>query len=195
MAGVYEVTIEGLIYQQVFNIRRFYYYGGGDPPSYGAFANAFGNGLRTVIEDLVHDNTSFNSIHIRSVAVGQVGADYIPSNWPFNGTVDAAEGLPPFCALSIRYGGALQQYPVRGFSRFPGQVEADQNAGVWTNATFTAWGAVANHMKTSFTLGSGGNSWSPVLYNPNYLPQNAIGSAVVQGYVTTQNSRKVGRGA
>lgn len=109
------------------------------------------------------------------------------------------QGLPPFCCVGVRLNvGTRVTRP--GQKRFPGLLEIDQDNGLLASGVVSAALDTANYMIQTLTLGAPALAMtlSPIIVRKDaqgtvtaYQP---IRSASVGLYVTTQNSRKFGRG-
>ena len=112
---------------------------------------------------------------------------------------------PPFVTLSIRLSRSTK-VTRNGYKRYAGLDEAQYTDGIFQAGTITNWqDNVANVLEAPFTFASGG-LWSftlehviigrdPVTGDYDLARVNEISSAIVQPNVTTQNTRKFGRGS
>lgn len=189
---LYQMTIRGThLSQEVNNV--YYWH---TPAVAGTIASAmdtWGANFKTVVQNITVDEMSYQSIHLRRIDVETPGFEVVPSTWPFAG---AASGTPapPYVAVSIRFFGLNQVYPIRGYKRFAGIPNSAAANGILTATAETEWQTVAGFLDNTFT-DSGGAVWTPVLYRAEGTLMNPIAQAVVEPNLTTQNSRKYGRGA
>lgn len=121
------------------------------------------------------------------------GISYIPSDFPYSGAL-ATDGLPSFNAVRVEIFPVEARYPYKSEARLAGCVEAQQSGGNLTAPALTAWQTFANFFHTTWTT-AGSGIWVPVLHSLVYPDDNQVQIAVVDTRITTQNSRKIGRGA
>lgn len=110
------------------------------------------------------------------------------------------QGLPPFCAVGVRLNVGTR-VTRGGAKRLMGLMEADQENGVLVSSVVDAAQAWADFMIQSMTLGAPAATMTllPIICRKDaagvVTANQSIQSASVNLNVTTQNTRKYGRGA
>lgn len=122
----------------------------------------------------------------------------LPLVAPIGTGTAGTEGLPPYAAGSIRLNRATRELR-NGQKRFAGPPESAQTNGTVTTAYTTAMNTIAADLAANLTGGSAGAVWVPRIVRKQRVPPYAItahiGIAGAQFVaLTTQNTRKIGRG-
>lgn len=140
---------------------------------------------------LLSRKVSYNSISIRNVEVGSVGYSYTPTGWPFTGDREG-DDMPPFVAFRIDLFGTELLKPYRGYVRLPGVLEEDNFEGKLIGDAPSLLSDAADFYQHVFT---GADPTIPVLWSRSTGITNVISRASINADISTQNSRKFGRGA
>lgn len=213
---LFEVTLVGdYLGQQVRNVFHYRYIGDALLDFVGAeeIANSFvstffgasGSALRSGV---FSDQIFYRSLRVKNLFdVGEFTESLFPT--PFSG-VTTSEGAPPFISVGYRtpwLGGEVR----RGMKRFSGVAEAAYDSGVLNSFATAGLNSLRSALGSSLVVDAG-QAVPVIVGRIKYttsdgkeayrLPENLaqatrVGSGTVWEYlprVTTQNSRKVGRG-
>lgn len=169
-------------------------------------AEAWWNHVKAVLRGIPTTNIggSFRSVEVRELnnPTGALGSYGIPSSeWAGTRTPGTeAQILMPFSAVGVRLDvGTRVTRP--GQKRFAGLVEGDQNSGEVQAGVRNAVITAMTLMIASMTLGAPAATMTlkPVVVRKDALgavtAQQSITSYTINPYVTSQNTRKFGRGA
>lgn len=204
--SVLEISMRGALFgQQTINV--YDYVIGSVSPTVEMVhvAEAWWNAVKTTLRPLVGQAhaSAFNSVLIREISVaGGMYAEYAvpPDERVGTGASAAGENPPPFVAAGIRLtvGSGLTR---PGQKRIGGAGDSDTNSSTWEVAYITKLNAFAAVISNTLVLGA--PALTAVL-DPVVCRKPGGGAAVtvfqpvvgyvVNGYITTQNSRKIGRG-
>lgn len=190
--ALFEVVFQGVWYSQQVVTRRFYE-ATAFSTSQQAVADAMGEIWSTDHLPIVASSLTMEQISFRRLDIAAPGIPYTPSDWPYAGAL-ATDAMPAYTAVDVVLFGVEARYPNRGRVRLPGAVEAQQAGGNLTAGALVLWQAFAAFFAQTITT-SGSGIWVPVLHSEVYSPDNEIQVAVVNELLTTQNTRKIGRGS
>lgn len=201
-----EVAIGGAIFsQQWMNVYTYLVVGELGSPTASDWGEALWNDLKATLRPLVsaaHDG-AFVYARVREMddPAGEYGEYAVPVG-ERGGTLSWSGGdvLPPMLAAAIRLTvGTRVTRP--GQKRIPGADEAQMANAIWVPGYLAALNAHGFALTQPSTLGAPalGSEVQPVIVSRDRvtgLPQahQAVTGYVVSSYVTTQNTRKVGRG-
>lgn len=201
-----EVTIGGSIHGQTWmNVHTYRVVGEIGDVSPAAWGEAIWNDLKGSLRPLVSSAhlSAFQWARVREMdsLTGEYGEFPIPpAEWPGTGTASAGGVAPPFVAAGIRL--TVSTRVTRpGQKRIPGASEGDMNSAAWESAYLTKLNTHGFALSTPSTLGAPalGSEVQPVVVSrdpASGLPtahQNVTGY-LSNPYITSQNTRKVGRG-
>lgn len=189
--AIYELTFRGVMAGQALNNVFKYQTTAGSFDIIG-MVNTLGLAFENVHSLATVDDLTMTAVHIRRLDAVEPGFDHIPSSWPYSGTL-TGQYVSTFQAVSMRMTGSVLAFPYKGFKRFAGISEADIIDGELTAGSQTLWDDVAQVIVNP-VIGGLGETWNPILYTDTYPTPNVVGSIVVDSLVTTQNTRKIGRG-
>lgn len=190
--GIYLISFTGNWYgQQVVNTIKYNI--NPVPTNLSPLIEAIGTAFKTAVFPAMHGGVQYTSMHVRSVQPAQPGVDFVPTTWPFVGGRTGTP-MPSFVAVAGKLQGLELAYPFRGAVRLPGVVEEDVSSGLLAAGTATTlWQTAVDFWKQTITVGS--DIAVPVLWTERFAPaSNIINSVSLNLRVSTQNSRKVGRG-
>jgi hypothetical protein len=147
---------------------------------------------------------AFRTVEVRELnnPSGALGTYGIPSSeWAGTRSPGSeAQILPPFAAVSVRLDvGTRVTRP--GQKRLGGLVETDQNGGLIQSAVQAATETLMDLMIQSMTLGAPAATFTmtPIVCKKDgvgaVVAHQGIDSYTISPYVSTQNSRKFGRGS
>lgn len=190
-AGIHQVVIKGTVFGQAYQVTRYWDAALTDP-NYQDFVDRLGSAFKGAIEIVTHDEVRFTSIYVRPVALGSIGIDLIPDEFPAIGTLDSAIGFPSIMAVQIEYTGATLTYPYKGYNRMAGLTEDQVTEGTIDPIDAGSWRSVGVTLSQAYGLV---NLFSPVLYSYTYGTSQPIVDVSVDLQVATQKTRKPGRGA
>lgn len=201
-----EVAVGGMIFSQTWmNVHTFRVVGELGDVSAGAWAEAIWNDLKTTLRPLIsaaHTSAfQFSRCRELDVLTGEYGEYGIPPG-ERAGTGPSGGGgtTPPFVAAGIRLTvGTRLTRP--GQKRIPGADETEMNSASWESAYMTKLNSHGFALSQASTLGAPalGSEIQPVVVSKDPLTglpvahQDVIGY-VTNPYVTSQNTRKIGRG-
>lgn len=202
-----EITVVGdLGSDQWMNVFTYVVVGELGSPTAANIGEAFWNAVKDTYRPIVSSGwgSAFREVRVREMddPMGEFGVWAIPSGERAGtGTAGAGGRLPSFNAAGIRLTvGSRVTRP--GQKRIPGADEADANSQAWEGSYMTVLEAFADVIDSNQVLGSPavGTEISPVVVRRDPatgLPvahQPVIGH-VVNPYITSQVSRKIGRGS
>ena len=175
------------------------------PGTAAQIGNAWWNHVKATYRALVRPSAgfTFNSVVVRSLSdpLGDLGEWSIPSNEQ-QGTrtgVDSSEFLPPFVSVGVRLSVA-NRTTRPGQKRYAGLLEADSDGGIVNSAYKTLLNSNLAVMTAQMVLGApiAGMALDPVVVGLNadgtIRASQVITGAVVNNYLTSQVSRRFGRG-
>lgn len=201
------ISVRGLIYNQRWQNSQWYRLEGAafltaTPSGVG---EAYWNHVKSAWRGFVVANSfmTFESVFVEEPGSdGQYGEYAVPvgevQGTRAGGTQN--DPMPPFCAAGVRLTvGSRATRP--GQKRFIGLVDTDNVIGVLQSAAATALGTLATLLTATMVLGApvATGSLHPeiVTYNPithSIEAYQDVTGFVINPNITTQNSRKVGRG-
>lgn len=190
--AVWLATINGLWYNQA-TVNTIKFTGPDTPLNLNTFIDALGAEFKTRVQPTTHTSMSYNSINLRKLSPAEPGLSFVPTGWPFVGTL-AGLAMPSYVAVQGKLQGSTPNYPFRGSMRLAGVIEEDITSGaVAAGSPTTRWTTAVAFWTVTYTVL--GQTWTPVLYTERFAPlANPIASVTLDTRATTQNSRKVGRG-
>lgn len=127
---------------------------------------------------------------------------YFEKPYTSAGGATSTPSLPSYAAVGFKLV-RTDRTTRNGFKRFAGVIEGDVTANALTNPNLSGWTAIETALAADLTVsGSGGGAatLAPAIVRMSPLDPyqvsevNLVSSAEVNANVTTQNSRKVGRG-
>jgi hypothetical protein len=202
-----EVSVGGTIFsQQWMNVHTFRVVGEIGNPTAGEWGEAIWNDLKATLRPLVSaaHGGAFVFARVREMddATGEFGEYAIPpGERAGTGPIGAGNVAPPMLAAGIRL--AVSTRVTRpGQKRIPGADETEMNGATWEAIYMTKLNAHGAVLASHSTLGAPalGSEVAPVVVRKN--PTTGLPTAhqdvtgfVVNPNITTQNSRKIGRGS
>jgi hypothetical protein len=198
-------TMSGQTILNVFN----YQVGGGTIAEPSAY-NELAKGFFTLASEQIRAQQNVGISHVRCI-VEELGAleygDFVPPV-PLPGTV-AGESLPVFNAVSVQYVRS-SKITRHGWKRFAGVPETFSSGNALTPGAITAWNAIILNLMNpaGITVDQydvedniiGEVFMRPVIVGQPVPPSDLIriqvpASVAVRPNLTTQNTRKIGRGS
>ena len=189
---VFQVDFFGTVGGQVTS-NTLYYDVSNANPDFQLFADDFGQAFNTELLPYLSDQYQVLELYIREPVVGSLGLRVTPVQWPAPGQ-DAGDALPTYDAFAVLFSGALLVHPRSKQIRLAGVSESQQSNGVVDNAALSLLNTAVDNLFLQTFIPPDGTTWTPVLYSKRYGTVNPIASITVKTRVTTQNSRKRGRG-
>lgn len=201
-----EVSVQGGVYSQAFlNVWQYEVTGTFSGISAGAVGHAWWDEVKANYRGLVTTpyTEAFTVVRVRELnnPTGEYGEYAVPlGEQAGTRNAEGAYVTAPFIAMGCRLTvGTRVTRP--GQKRFWGFTEADTNGSGWSAAALSAAATLAAQMTASMTLASPalGMDLQPIVCRKDKATGEVLAHQNVTGYllsnlVTTQNTRKVGRG-
>lgn len=193
---VVEVILRGTcVGQATVNVFHYEQIAGTGTDGAVGLVNSFEDTVIDALQDIIPEDVGYQSVEYKSVK-----GTFYEGSLVLGTTVGTRTGdtLPPYAAWSFRFLRTLSDSR-GGYKRIGGIAEPDQVDGVYTGGIITNLQAAAVAMGVQLST-VGGNTWRPVVVS---LILNGIErteplinpvSGVQFQRITTQNSRKFGRG-
>ena len=206
--GIHQIAIRGQFIGQAWQVSQYYDFANifGTTITASEAGEAYWDNVSGPIRALfvTTPNLTVNSIFIRELAAGGEYGEYAIPIAEQQG-VRSAEGmgefLPSFAAFGFRLAVATRTTRP-GQKRFPGVMEGDNSSGVLSQAARDLVAAVAVKFVETLTMNPPAAfvTMQPriVRLNPStgtVVASQPVAGALVNPNVTTQNTRKMGRGA
>lgn len=202
-----EIKLAGAVFgQQWMNVWTYRVVGELGSPSPANWGNAWWNALKAAYRPLIASvhGAAFLTVSVREMddPDGEYGVFPVPVGENAGTATTGAGGVvPPFVAAGIRYT-VSTRLTRPGQKRIPGQDEAVMNGNTWETAYATVLNTFGAASSIALVLGSPalGSEIKPVVVKKDPvtgLPvaHQDITGYLVNSYVTSQVSRKMGRGA
>lgn len=197
IGDVYEITLEGTyLLQRTINVFHYVRDGISGAPDPDLFADAFVAMFNGPVSDAIASGTGWDTLRIKDV--NPSGFEFVRLGLGLSGGFSAGDLMPPFVALSFLYQ-RNNRTTFHGHKRFAGVGEAGQNNGLPTSSLNTLAATAAAALLS--TLTASGLDYLPCIYSKvlNGVPRstpvvNLVKDVIFKG-ITTQNTRKFGRGA
>lgn len=181
--------------QQVAIVRHFVSTTASSMPSATDFGEQIGTAVGNYLAPNLGQHYTFQSLALRDVTPGSIGTGYVPTNFPVTGDL-TSEALPPFTAFKIKLNTADYSYPPFGWVRLCGVVESQSVDGSVTPAMFDDLQDAFRSMFLTEPITSGGaGAWHPCVYSRTRETYSLITGVALQTDLTTQSTRKFGRGS